>query len=182
LALPAKRSRPDDFVVQNTGHGQLTRQRVAKMIRQAAVKGDENRIAQGLPPLPAVTPHSPCRTYISIALLANRFDVKWVMSQVGHADSKMMLDVYAQFEQRIKREHGVRFDALVRSAEPQLHGAEIAPDWETSGRRDVDSASIPCPDDDREDEKAPDSRRFRMMIRWRDPDSNRGHHDFCRVE
>jgi hypothetical protein len=32
------------------------------------------------------------------------------MSQVGHADSKMTLDVYAQLEQRIKRDHGRRFD------------------------------------------------------------------------
>jgi integrase len=36
------------------------------------------------------------RTYISIALLAKGFDVLWVMRQVGHADSKMTMDVYAQ--------------------------------------------------------------------------------------
>jgi hypothetical protein len=65
------------------------------------------------------------------------------MSQVGHADSKMTLDVYAQLEQRVKREHGVRFDALVRRAEAQLHGAEMASDWETSGRRDAESVSVP---------------------------------------
>jgi hypothetical protein len=35
------------------------------------------------------------------------------MSQVGHADSKMTLDVYAQLEQRAKREHGARFDELM---------------------------------------------------------------------
>ena len=58
------------------------------------------------------------------------------MSQVGHADSKMTLDVYAQLEQRVKREHGVRFDALVRGARIRLHGAEIGSDWETNGRRD----------------------------------------------
>ena len=46
-------------------------------------------------------------------------DVKWVMSQVGHADSKMTLDVYAQLEQRIKPDHGRRFDELVRSADEQ---------------------------------------------------------------
>jgi hypothetical protein len=53
--------------------------------------------------------------------------VKWVMSQVGHADSKMTLDVYAQLEQRAKREHGVRFDTLVRDARVQLHGAQMQP-------------------------------------------------------
>jgi integrase len=45
-----------------------------------------------------MTPHSMRRTYISIALLANNFDVLWVMKQVGHADSKMTLEVYAQLQ------------------------------------------------------------------------------------
>jgi hypothetical protein len=49
------------------------------------------------------------------------------MSQVGHADSKMTLDVYAQLEQRVKREHGVRFDTLVRDARVQLRGAQMQP-------------------------------------------------------
>ena len=52
-----------------------------------------------------------------IAQLANGFDVKWVMSQVGHADSKMTLGVYAQLEQRVERSHGTAFDELVRNAD-----------------------------------------------------------------
>ena len=64
----------------------------------------------GLQPLQVTTPHTLRRTYISIALLANGFDVKWVMSQVGHADSKMTMDVYAQLEQRADRSHGTDFD------------------------------------------------------------------------
>jgi hypothetical protein len=43
------------------------------------------------------------------------------MSQVGHADSKMTLDVYAQLEQRVKRDHGASFDRLIRPAR-DLHG------------------------------------------------------------
>ena len=35
------------------------------------------------------------------------------MSQVGHADSKMTLDVYAQLEQRLQRDHGRSFDRLI---------------------------------------------------------------------
>ena len=73
-----------------------------------------------MPPLPHTTPHTLRRTYISIALLANNFDVKWVMDQVGHADSKMTMDVYAQLEQRAKRDHGARFDELVRRAKKEL--------------------------------------------------------------
>jgi integrase len=45
--------------------------------------------------MPTTPPHTLRRTYISIALLANNFDVLWVMHQVGRSDSKMTLDVYA---------------------------------------------------------------------------------------
>jgi integrase len=126
---------PDDYVAQNRRGGRVTRQRVAQMVREAASEATKTRLAQGLPPLPKTTPHSLRRTYISIALLANSFDVKWVMSQVGHADSKMTLDVYAQLEQRVKREHGVRFDALVREARAQFHGADVGPEKATKRRR-----------------------------------------------
>jgi integrase len=129
---------PADFVVQNTRGGRISRQRVAEIIREAAAAASERRAASGLPPLPRTTPHSLRRTYISIALLANRFDVKWVMSQVGHADWKMTIDVYAQLEQRVKREHGVRFDAL--SAEPARNSTERRS--ETVGRRTEDEAPI----------------------------------------
>jgi integrase len=115
----------DDYVVQNLRRGRISRQRIAEIIREAATLASETRERQGLPPLPRTTPHSLRRTYISIALLANRFDVKWVMGQVGHADSKMTMDVYAQLQQRVKREHGVRFDALIREAEEQMHGEGI---------------------------------------------------------
>ena len=78
----------DDYVVQNVRGGRISRQRVAEIIREAATLASPTRAQHGLPPLPRTTPHSLRRTYISIALLANRFDVKWVMSQVGHADSE----------------------------------------------------------------------------------------------
>ena len=47
------------------------------------------------------------------------------MSQVGHADSKMTLDVYAQLEQRVDRSHGTNFDQLyIQTARAQLHTAQ----------------------------------------------------------
>jgi integrase len=110
----------DNHVIQNSRGGRVTRQRVAAIIREAAAEASEARAKRGLPPLPRTTPHSLRRTYISIALRANNYDVKFVMSQVGHADSKMTLDVYAQLEQRAKRDHGARFDDLVRSKDDQL--------------------------------------------------------------
>lgn len=107
---------PENFLVQNLHGGRMDRQRARSIVRDAAVEANERQIALGLPPLPIVTPHSLRRTYISIALLANQFDVKWVMGQVGHADSKMTMDVYAQLEQRVDRSHGTNFDRLIAGA------------------------------------------------------------------
>jgi integrase len=115
------------YLVPNLRGGRPSRQRVGRIVREAGARATKGLAAKGLPPLPRTTPHSLRRTYISIALLANNFDVKWVMSQVGHADSKMTLDVYAQLEQRIQRTHGTAFDRLVREAREQLHGGGASP-------------------------------------------------------
>ena len=112
----------DDFAFQNVRGGRLARQRVAAIVGEAARLASSELEARGLPPLPRTTPHTLRRTYISIALLANNFDVLWVMGQVGHEDSKMTMDVYAQLQQRVKREHGRAFDQLVRKARKQLQG------------------------------------------------------------
>jgi integrase len=113
----------DDYATPNRRGGRMSRQRVAQIAGEAAALASKRVAESGLPPLPHVTPHSLRRTYISIALLANNFDVKWVMSQVGHADSKMTLDVYAQLEQRVQRDHGRSFDRLVARAREQLTSA-----------------------------------------------------------
>jgi len=127
---------PEAWAFPNTRGGRPSRQRVAAMVAEAAMVASERMQARGLPPLPHVTPHTLRRTYISIALLANNFDVLWVMGQVGHADSKMTVDVYAQLQQRVKRVHGTAVDRLVRQAREQLHGSEHAADGaNATGRR-----------------------------------------------
>jgi hypothetical protein len=64
------------------------------------------------------------------------WDVKWVMGQVGHADSKMTLDVYAQLEQRVDRSHGTSFDALIRTAREQTAaGLALRPEVASIGPR-----------------------------------------------
>ena len=122
LRRAGRRTDPDAYAFPNTRGGRIARQRVARVVGEAATRASERVSQRGLPPLPHTTPHTLRRTYISIALLANRFDVLWVMGQVGHADSKMTLDVYAQLQQRVKREHGRAFDTLVRQAREQLYG------------------------------------------------------------
>ncbi len=122
----------DAYLVPNLRGGRMARQRVGEIVSEAAVQASEELLKRSLPPLPHTTPHTLRRTYISIALLANSFDVKWVMSQVGHADSKMTMDVYAQLEQRAKRSHGTNFDQLIRDARRKLDEAPSTP-LSTSG-------------------------------------------------
>jgi hypothetical protein len=121
---------PEDHLIPNTRGGRIDRQRVGKIVGEAAALASECVTDRGLPPLPHVTPHSLRRTYISIALIANNFDVKWVMGQVGHADSKMTMDVYAQLEQRVERSHGTNFDRLLRTAREQSNGDGLGTDAE----------------------------------------------------
>src|SRR3954467_7304588 len=123
-AARASRPNPEAYAFPNARGGRLSRQRVGGIVSEAAELASERVATRGMPPLPRTTPHTLRRTYISIALLANRFDVLWVMGQVGHADSKMTLDVYAQLQQRVKREHGMAFDRLVDQAREQLYGTE----------------------------------------------------------
>lgn len=113
---------PDDYLVPNIRGGRITRQRIGKIVAAAAKLASKRLREKGLSPLPKTSPHTLRRTYISIALVANNFDVKWVMDQVGHSDSTMTMDVYAQLQQRMKREHGKSFDRLLRRAKKQLAG------------------------------------------------------------
>jgi hypothetical protein len=56
------------------------------------------------------------------------------MDQVGHADSKMTLDVYAKMQQRAKRDNGAKFDKLIHGARKELakrsEGPSKAVDWD----------------------------------------------------
>jgi integrase len=121
IGLPAG---PKAYLVPNTRGGKLDRHQVARIIDHASTTANQHQTTRDLPPLPHTTPHTLRRTYISIALLANQYDIKWVMHQVGHADSRMTLDVYAQLEQRAKRQHGQNFDRLIQEARKSLDVAE----------------------------------------------------------
>lgn len=119
----------------NSRRGRMDRQRVANIVGEPARAATERLGASGLRRCRTTTPHTPRRTYISIALIANNLDVKWVMGQVGHADSKMAMDVYAQLEPRIKRDHDASFDRLLCTARDQLATASQPSDAESFGPR-----------------------------------------------
>ncbi len=118
---------PEDYVFQSNKGRRMSRQSVGKILTEAALAASKTLCKYDLPALPHTTPHSMRRTYITIALLANNYDIKWVMDQVGHADSRMTLEVYAQLQQRARRENGVKFDALVRNAREQATRPKTSP-------------------------------------------------------
>jgi Phage integrase family len=97
---------------------------VRERVLAAAKLAGERLVESRLPPLPHVTPHTMRRTYVSIMLLATNFDVPFVQSQVGHSDSKLTMDVYAQLLDHSKRAHGAAFDSLVSDAQSTLYGAQ----------------------------------------------------------
>jgi integrase len=74
---------PDDYLVPSARGKRISRQRIGKIVEAAARLASERLEAKGLPPLPNTTPHTLRRTYISIALLANEFDLKFVMPRSG---------------------------------------------------------------------------------------------------
>jgi integrase len=136
---------PDAYVFPNTRGRRIDRGRAGEIIRAAATAATEQVQQHGLPPLPYVTPHTLRRTYVSIALLASRFDLRFVMAQVGHADSQMTLDVYAQLQQRHERQHGEVFDQLISSARKRLYGTSDAPIGTPNGTRTPETVSDTIP-------------------------------------
>jgi integrase len=66
---------PEAHVFQNGHGGRMSRHRIGKLVGGAAQQASERLSAQGLAPLPHISPHALRRTYISIALLANNFGV-----------------------------------------------------------------------------------------------------------
>ena len=63
---------------------------------------NEIREARGIAPLAKITPHALRRTHISLMLEAGA-PLPYVMDQVGHADSKTTLEIYAQVQKRVSR-------------------------------------------------------------------------------
>jgi integrase len=119
---------PDDHFFCTRDGARWEAGNVRQRIVAPAAELASRRLAEsGLPPLPHITPHTLRRTYVSIMLLATNFDVPFVQRQVGHADSKLTMNVYAQLIDRSKRGHGAAFDALVTAAQGTLYGPRNAP-------------------------------------------------------
>ena len=170
----------EDYLFQNSKGKRMSRRSIGKILTDAAVAASEALCKHDLPALPHVTPHTMRRTYVSTALLASNFDIVWVMKQVGHANSKMTLEVYAQLQQRARRENGAKFDALVRNAHEQLTKRPKTPPQQSIGSAigSATPAAHPRTARKRRRQRDQKARISRRNVRLRESDSNRGHHDF----
>ncbi len=99
---------PDDFVFPTDRGGRANPSNVrSRTMAKTIERANENLAEHDAAPLPeGLTPHSLRRTFISL-LLATGAEVPYVMQQVGHADPKVTLSIYAQvmFRGEGEREH-----------------------------------------------------------------------------
>ncbi|HUA44216.1 MAG TPA: tyrosine-type recombinase/integrase, partial [Solirubrobacteraceae bacterium] len=108
---------PDEYVFATASGRPRDKGNISRRVLGPTVKRvNELRAERDLPPLPKVTPHALRRTYISLMIEAGA-PLPYVMSQVGHADSRTTLEIYAQVQKRLSRKQVHRaFDDLLASA------------------------------------------------------------------
>jgi integrase len=92
----------DDFVFATASGKARDKDNVRTILSRVGAKVNDERADHGLPPLPAVVPHTLRRTYISLMLEAGA-PLHYVMDQVGHEDSKTTLEIYARVQKRMAR-------------------------------------------------------------------------------
>ena len=89
---------PDEYVFATASGRPRDKENISRRVLGPTVKrANELRAERDLPPLPKVTPHALRRTYISLMIEANA-PLPYVMSQVGRADSRTTLEIYAQVQ------------------------------------------------------------------------------------
>jgi integrase len=108
---------PDEYVFSTASGRRRDKENISRRVLGPTVKrANEVRAQRDLPPLPTVTPHALRRTYISLMIEAGA-PLPYVMSQVGHADSRTTLEIYAQVQKRLSRKGVHRaFDDLLANA------------------------------------------------------------------
>jgi len=126
---------PDDFVFPTAEDRQQNPSNVRnRVLAKAVERANENLAERDATPLPeGITPHSLRRTFISL-LLATGAEVPYVMQQVGHADPKVTLSIYAQVMFRGEGERE-RLRALIEGSDWALLGTRADLEATESGEQ-----------------------------------------------
>ncbi len=89
----------DHFFGTSTGRGRDPDRFRDRILARAVERANTNRGREGLPPLPAITPHSLRRTWATFAAMVGR-DPKWIAAQIGHVSPAFTFSVYQQVATR----------------------------------------------------------------------------------
>ena len=111
-------AKPSDYVFATASGRPDTRHNVAKRLRRAVVRANAELEADGLAPITeTLTLHSLRRTFASLLYLRGE-DPVYVAEQMGHADPKLALRIYAKvIGDRRRRGRGERLVGVLRGAE-----------------------------------------------------------------
>ncbi len=142
----------DAFVFSTArGHQQDVHNARRRYFGRSVERANANLAARDAAPLPeGITPHSLRRTFISL-LLATGAEVPYVMRQVGHADPKVTLSIYAQVMYRGEGERE-RLKTLVEGSDWALLGTGPTSSVPEPGEQlSLANAGNPDEDSDSED-------------------------------
>ena len=116
----------DDFVFATSRGTRRNRSNVTRQILQPAIDRADVELARaGRPALDGITNHSLRRTFASLLYEAGASPA-YVMSQMGHEDADLALEIYAKVVER-KRHVGEAMDALIRGADRAPSGTSTDP-------------------------------------------------------
>ncbi len=142
----SRHAKPEALVFATRSGKAQNRNNVRRRVLLAAVERANARLTEDeseVPQLPeGLSPHGLRHTFASLLFEAGA-TVPYVMAQLGHADPKVTLGIYAHVLRR-KGDTGARLDALVRAA-----------DWAAAGSGSPISPSGPLDEAGAEHEKTP---------------------------
>jgi integrase len=93
------REHDDFFFSTSTGKRRDDDRFRDRILSRSVERANRNRARDGLPPLPAITPHSLRRTWATFAAIAGRHP-KWIAAQIGHTNPTLTFQVYEQVATR----------------------------------------------------------------------------------
>lgn len=105
-----------------------------RILARAVARASENRLAQGLPALPEITPHSLRRTWATFAAMASR-DPKWIAAQIGHSDPTLTFSVYQQVATRRYIDEQAIWELMRFADEPteRVHSRQLTRTLDSNG-------------------------------------------------
>lgn len=104
LDKPTRWDSKDDLLFPSSRGTPRETSRVGdRIVARCVERGEELLAERGQNPMPeGITNHSLRRTYVTLSLAYGE-QPRWLMGQVGHRDSNLVMEIYGQFSQRRRK-------------------------------------------------------------------------------